>query len=159
MKRRLTPWSALAAVVVAASWPDAAHAAPCRVVIADEEIRCPYHALDPTRHNVVFVDLADDAIRAADVARPDRQDADLVLDPFLADFGWTALATAVAPDLSRALVMRAKPNCPAYSENPGPGIGCSYGRVTLWLAYHDPATGEWVHVNLARRGLGRSRAA
>jgi len=149
----------LAALAVMTSWPGAAMAGPCRVVVADEEVRCPYHAIDSTRHNVVFVDLADDAIRAADIGKPDSPSADLAFDPFLADLGWTALATAVAPDLRRALVMRAKPSCPPYTGSPGPGVACSYGRVTLWLAYHDRRTGEWVHVNLARRGLGRNSEA
>ncbi len=149
----------LAAVAVMTSWPGAARAGPCRVVVADEEVRCPYHPIDSTRHNVVFVDLADDAIRAADIGQPDSPGADLAFDPFLADLGWTALATAVAPDLRRALVMRVKPSCPPYTGSPGPGIACSYGRVTLWLAYHDRSTGEWVHLNLARRGLGRNSEA
>ena len=69
VERRLTPCSVLAALMVAASWPNPAYAAPCRVVIPDEEIRCPYHAIDPTRHNVVFVDLADDAWRAVEVTK------------------------------------------------------------------------------------------
>jgi len=149
----------LAVAAITTSWPGAAMAGPCRVVVADEEVRCPYHAIDSARHNVVFVDLADDAIRAADIGRPDSPSADLAFDPFLADLGWTAVATAVAPDLRRALVMRAKPSCPPYTGSPGPGIACSYGRVTLWLAYHDRSADEWVHVNLARRGLGRNSEA
>ncbi len=148
----------VALALVAACWSPTPTGA-CRMVVADEEIRCPYHPIDPTRHNVVFADLADDAIRAADVGNPDSASSDLVFDPLLADLGWTALATAFAPDLRRALVMRARPDCPPYTGSPGPGLGCSYGRITLWLAYHDRTTAEWVHLNLARRGLGRNSEA
>src|SRR6266481_5090678 len=131
--------NSLAVVALGLCWSGAALAGACRSVVADEEVRCPYHPLDPTRHNVVFVDLADDAIRVADIERPDSPSAEIVFEPFLADLGWIALATAFAPDLRRALVMRIKPDCPPYARAPGPGIACSYGRVTLWLAYHDPA--------------------
>ena len=137
----------------------AAQAGPCRVVIADEEVRCPYHAIDPARHNVVFVDLKDDSVRAADIARPDDPVSDLIFDPLLQDTGWTAIATAVAPDLQRAIIMRSKPACPPFTGSPGAGLPCSYGRNTLWLAYHDRETDEWVHINLARRGLGRNSEA
>jgi len=154
--------AAILAVTVAAP----AFSGPCREARPDDEIHCPYHPIDPDRHNVVFASLDDDSIRAADVRKARSATSDLILDPLLADFGWTALATAVAPDLQRALVMRFKPACPPYTGGPPhPGLECSYGRVTLWLAYHeprdpaDPHDDEWVHVNLAHRGLGRNSEA
>ncbi len=108
---------------------------PCHEVVRDQEVRCPYHPIDPKRHNVLFVDTRDDTIRATNVGEPEAPASDLVFDPFFADLGWVGLATAVSPDLERALVMRNKPGCLPYTGGPPhAGLDCSYGRTTLWLA-------------------------
>lgn len=149
----------LAVLIVALLASRRANAGVCREVIPDEEIRCPFHPIDASRNDVVFVDLSDGSIRAASVDRPGQAAGDVVFDPFLSDLGWIGLATAVSPSLERALIMRAKPGCPPFTGVPGAGLSCSYGRVTLWLAYHDAATHEWVHLNLSHRGLGRNSEA
>lgn len=138
----------------------AAGAAQCVEVVPGDEYHCRFHAIDPD-NNVVFLDLSDGTIRAANVSRPDDPTAGVVLDPLI-QFGWTSGPSSVSPDRERILVGRMRLNCPPYTNGPGPGLDCSYGRPTLWLAQHavldpdDPDDDLWVHVNLTRRLLGRN---
>jgi hypothetical protein len=79
----------------------------CRIITPDVEVRCPYHPLDPARHDVVFVDLSEDySLRAASVRRPDDPHSDLIFDSLRPDSGWVGLATFFSPSLERAIVMR-----------------------------------------------------
>jgi hypothetical protein len=130
------------------------------VITPDDEIHCPYHPVS-NDHDVVFLDLDGGAIRSALVGRPDDPNAPVVLDPFF-ELGWTPGPATVSPDGERLLVRRTNPGCPGWTGEPGPGLDCSYGRPTLWLAQHqagDPANPDddlWVHTNLTRRSLGRN---
>lgn len=134
--------------------------AQCVVVTPDDEIHCPYHPVSE-EHDVVFLDLEDGAIKSARLDRPDDPEASVVLDAFF-EFGWTPGPATVSPDGERLLIRREKPGCPGWTGAPGPGLDCSYGRPTLWLAEHragdpgDPDDDLWVHTNLTRRGLGRN---
>jgi len=137
-----------------------ASAAQCVTIVPDQEIHCPYHAI-PDGNDVVYLDLDDGAIRTARVERPDAARAQVLFDPFF-ELGWTPGVASVAPGGERALVARTKPSCPGWDGSPGPGLDCSYGRPTLWLAEHwtgdpqDPDDDLWVHTNLTRRLLGRN---
>jgi hypothetical protein len=133
---------------------------PCVEVVPNDEVHCPYHAV-PAGDNVLFLDLDDGAIRSASSDRPDEPSGHVVLDPFF-ELGWTPGPATVSPDGERLLVARTKPSCPGWTGAPGPGLPCSYGRPTLWLAQHatrdvaDPTDDLWVHINLTRRLLGRN---
>lgn len=132
----------------------------CYVVVPNDEIHCPFHPIDP-RHTVVYLDGTSGATRAADVGRPEMPRGDLVLDPFF-ELGWGPGVASVSPDRERILVARSQSDCPPWTGAPGPGLDCSYGRATLWIAQHvehapeDPSDDEWVHINLTRRLLGRN---
>ena len=134
-------------------------AASCEVVVPDEEIHCTYRPVRP-QHDLVFLDTDSGEIRTARARRP-RGGSRVVLEPFF-DLGWTPGVATVAPGLERLLVARSKPSCPPFQRGPGPGLDCSYGRPTLWLAEHrvndpaNPADDLWVHLNLSRRLLGRN---
>ncbi len=155
---RVTGGVLLAVAYLAGSGQEAG--AECHWVIPDEEVHCTYHPFDPDQHNIVFLDTRTGATRAADLSAPNRP-AGLILEPFV-DLGWTPGVASVAPGLDRLLVARSKPSCPAWNGVRGAGLGCSYGRPTLWLAEHrrndedDPTDDLWVHTNLTRRFLGQN---
>ena len=135
-------------------------AAQCVEVVPDDEIHCEYHPVLP-KNDVVFLSLDDGTLRSARAAFPSETDSQLVLDPFF-ELGWTPGVSTVSADGERLLVSRTKPSCPRWSGIPGPGLDCSYGRPTLWLAEHyvgdpeDPVDDRWIHTNLTRRLLGRN---
>ena len=134
--------------------------AQCVEVVPDDEVHCPYRPIS-RGHDLVFLDLDTGSVRSARLSRPDDPDSAVVLDPFF-ELGWTPGPASVAPDGERILVRRSKPSCPGWTGAVGPGLECSYGRPTLWLAQHwsgnpdDPDDDLWVHINLTRRLLGRN---
>jgi hypothetical protein len=123
----------------------------CLSIVTDRVVVCPYRTADPVRHDLVFVGANDGRVYAAASSEPDLA-ADPVIDPLL-DLDWQTISAVPAPGGERLLVVRRKRSCP--TDAPGPGLACSYGRPTLWLALHwvgnpaDPGDDFWVHLNLA----------
>lgn len=135
--------------VTAATTAPCSHA--CLAIVPDAVVVCPYRAIDSARHDLVFLGASDGRTYAASAALA-SEPADPVLDPFV-DLGWLTLSAVPAPGGERLLAVRRKPSCPTAA--PGPGLACSYGRNTIWLALHwpgrasDPDDDFWVHLNLA----------
>lgn len=139
MNPRLAP--PLCAGLMLLLHPAVVLAEPCVEVVADREVRCPYHAI-PLGHDAVFLDLSSGAILSADLDDLGASPS-LVLDPFQ-ELGWSPGVTFFSPDREHAIVARGRNGCTE--------LQCSFGRPTPWLAYRD--ADEWVHINLAHLGLG-----
>jgi len=141
--------NALVFTVTAATTAPCSYA--CLDLFPDRVVVCPYRAIDPDRHDLVFMGASDGRSWAANAALA-SEPADPVLDPFL-DLGWLTQSATPAPGGERVLAVRRKPGCP--SAAPGSGLACSYGRNTVWLGIHwpgsatDPHDDFWVHLNLA----------
>ena len=124
----------------------------CAEVVPDFQYLCTYRPVDAARNDVLFLQSSDNRIYAADADAPGST-PDPVLDPFT-ETGWQPLAATVDPSGERMIVARRKSNC--ATQAPGPGLSCSYGRETAWLAHHwvgdpnDPGDDRWVHINLAK---------
>jgi len=150
----------VAVLMLVALLSDSASAGVCTVVTPNQEIHCPYHRIDGERYNVSYLDLDTGELKAANALLPNDRNGAVILDPFT-ELGWSpGPQNSVAPDLDRVLVARSAPDCPTAA--PGPGLDCSYGRPSLWLAQHaandpnDPDDDIWVHINLTHRLLGRN---
>jgi hypothetical protein len=123
----------------------------CVEVVRDRQYHCTHRAIDPTRHDVISASITDNRQYAADASDPTAP-AVPVLDSFF-EYGWATITASAAPGGDAFLVTRRHRFCPA--STPGPGLTCSYGRDTLWLAWHwrgdplDPDDDRWVHLNLA----------
>jgi len=67
--------------------------------------------------------------------------------------GWGIIQNSISPDHQRILFTMMKPNCQNWPNEDG--VNCGYGRLTLWLAYHepnnlnDPQDDKWVLKNLS----------
>lgn len=135
--------------VTSAATPNCSHA--CLDLVPDRVVVCPHREIDPAEHDLLFTNASDGRSYAGLSSDPSGA-AVPVLDPF-AELGWQTVAAAPNADGERALVVRRKPGCATAA--PGPGLACSYGRQTLWLALHwrgsesDPDDDFWVHLNLA----------
>jgi hypothetical protein len=113
--------------------------------VADLEYRSPYRA--PAKDHDFLLSQGSALYSAKADGSGDKS---LLLTP---PAGWTIRQSSISPNHQRLLLTMAKPSTPAW---PDPlGRSGSWGRLTLWLAYHaandpkNPADDEWVFRNLA----------
>ncbi len=138
-------FSLLVVVLAAYLGLPAAPADSCSVIVPDVQYRCSGRKLEPSRHNVTYMNWTTDNIMASNAKSP-LQAGDVIIatNRLLVEHNWLTRVAKVSPNYFMMISAREKRFC-----DPDTGRTCSYGRTTLWLDIYEPSSGTWLLTNLA----------